>query len=162
MIHGWFWVAVGILTLGGAVEAAIKGNTKMMLVYIAGSYSGRHRIRAEAAKLPASYNILSRWFNDDDFIEKAWDNDFAGRVAESMAMGDAYAILEADLLILDTIDKSSTGGSDTELGLALALRLRTGKPRIVHIGPHRNIFQTLVREHYPTWEAYLEHESQKI
>ena len=134
----------------------------MIRVYIAGSYSGRHRIRAEATKLPSSYIILSRWFNDDDFIEKAWDNDFAGRVAESMAMGDTYAILEADLLILDTIDKSSTGGSDTELGLALALQLLTGKPRIVHIGIHRNIFQTLVREHYTTWKDYLDHETQKV
>ena len=34
MIHSWFWVAVGILALGGAVEAALKGNTKMMLVTI--------------------------------------------------------------------------------------------------------------------------------
>lgn len=132
----------------------------MTKIYIAGSYSGRHRIRAEATKLPKSYIILSRWFNDDDFIEKAWDNNFAGRIAESMAMGDVYTILEADLLILDTIDKSSTGGSDTELGLALALQLRTGKPRIVHIGPYRNIFQTLVREHYKSWEDYLKYESE--
>ena len=34
MIHSYFWVAIGILTLGGAIEAAIKGNTKMMLVGI--------------------------------------------------------------------------------------------------------------------------------
>ena len=34
MIHSWFWVAVGILTLGGAIEVAMKGNTKMMLVSI--------------------------------------------------------------------------------------------------------------------------------
>mgnify|MGYP001566040618 CR=1 FL=1 len=127
-------------------------------VYVAGSFGGRHRIRAEALKLPKDYNVLSRWFTDDDFIEKAWDNDFAGRVAEAMAMGDTYAILEADLFILDTFEPSTTGGRDVELGIAHALRLRTGKPRIVHIGPYRNIFQTLVREHYSSWEEFLQHE----
>lgn len=127
----------------------------MIKVYIAGSFSGKHRIALEAQRLEAlGFQVLSRWYNDNDFLEKAWDRVFGGRVAEVMAMADTQAILEADLLILDTIDKSSTGGSDTELGIALARSLER-KIHLVHIGPYRNIFQTMVREHYDTWDAFI-------
>ena len=127
----------------------------MAKVYIAGSYSGRKRIGEEAIKLSQrGFTILSRWLDDNDFIEQAWDSNFGGRVAETMAMSDTFAIFNADLVILDTIDKSSTGGSDTELGIALTRELDR-KVHIVHIGPYRNIFQTLVKEHYPTWNAFF-------
>lgn len=129
----------------------------MIKAYIAGSYSGRARVKAEADRLKKyGVRILSHWFNDDHFIEKAWDGDLGGKVAESMAMGDLYQILDADLFILDTMDKSSTGGSDTELGLAL-IRNLDRNINLVHIGPYRNIFQTLVREHYETWEDFFKH-----
>lgn len=126
-----------------------------MKCYIAGSYSGRKRIVEEALRLSArGVIILSRWLDDNDFIEQAWDANFSGRVAETMAMSDTFAIFNVDLVIIDTIDKSSSGGSDTELGIALARELDR-KVHVVHIGPYRNIFQTLVKEHYDTWEAFF-------
>lgn len=128
-----------------------------MKIYIAGSFSSRKRIANEAKYLiDSGHIVLSRWFNDDDAIERIWDNQFGGRVAEAMAMGDSYDIMEADLVIIDSIEKSSTGGSDTELGMAL-MRALVGRPlRIIHVGPYRNIFQNLAREHYGSWEELLE------
>ena len=132
----------------------------MKLVYVAGSFSGAPRIRIEASRLAKlNYKILSRWFNPDDFIEKAWDKDFDGKIAESMATGDVYSILEADVFIIDTINKSSTGGSETELGIALARRLDGHNLRIIRIGPSTSVFHTLVREAYPNWNAFFLHEA---
>ena len=129
----------------------------MIKVYIAGSYAGRARIAREAhwmANHHEDFDILSEWFNDEFFLEKAFDQRMGGDVAGTMAHLDFNQILQADLLILDTIDRSSTGGSDTELGMAL-VREYERKIHIVHIGPPRNIFQTLVREKYATWEEFF-------
>ena len=132
----------------------------MKTVYVAGSFNGAPRIRVEAGRLTEyGYRVLSRWFNPDDFIEKAWDKDFNGKVAESMATGDVYSILEADVFIIDTFDKSTTGGRDVELGVALARKLDGHPLRIIRIGPSVNIFHTLVRETYPDWNTFLENES---
>ncbi len=125
-------------------------------IYIAGSMSGQERITKEAQILAqAGYIILSRCHNKYDKLELAWDNNFNGRVAEAMAMGDAYNIVESDITIIDSIDKSSTGGSDAEMGLAIMSHLLRGKPRVIHIGPHRNVFHTLAREHYDSWPDML-------
>ena len=132
----------------------------MKLVYVAGSFSAAPRIQVEAGRLARlGYRVLSRWFNPDDFIEKSWDKDYNGKVAESMATGDVYSILEADAFIIDTIDKSSHGGSETELGVALARKLDGHPLRIIRIGPSTNVFHTLVRETYPDWNAFLDNES---
>jgi hypothetical protein len=126
-----------------------------MKTYIGGSYSGKERISIEAKALKSlGFDVLSWWFDDDLFLEKAWDNDFSGDVAQTMAHVDFNQILQAEAFILDTIDKSSTGGSDTELGIALALSFFKPNLRLIHIGPFRNIFQNLVREHYYTWNKF--------
>lgn len=127
-----------------------------MKVYIGGSYSGRHRIQREVQFTPwrEEVEILSRWFDDQFFLEKAWDGDLGGDVGMVMARLDASQIQDADLVIIDSIDKSSTGGSDTEFGIARGL----GK-RIVHIGPVRNIFFNLADVNYPDWEHFREFET---
>ena len=128
-----------------------------MKIYLGGSFSAKDRIRKESNTLKGmGHIVLSRWFDPNDFIEKAWDQDMGGRVAEAMAMGDTYAILEADVVIIDAIDKSSTGGSDSELGMGIMKAQLTGRPRMIHIGPYRNIFQTLAREHYQDWEEFYD------
>lgn len=126
-------------------------------IYIGGSFSARARIRVEGDLLGKFQNVLSHWYKDEYFVEKAWDNDFSGLVAENMASLDAYQILTADLLVIDTLDKSSTGGSDSELGIGLGLRLGGRPIQIAHIGPYRNVFQALVKdEHYTCWEEFRE------
>lgn len=129
-------------------------------VYISGSFAGRDRIREHARSLTEGlgYNVVSKWYDSGYFVEKAWDQDFSGDVAKTMAYVDFSQILNVDTIIVDTIDKSSTGGSDTELGLALARRVYQPSLRIVHIGPYRNVFQNLVHEHFASWEDFLDAE----
>jgi len=125
-------------------------------VYVAGSFSGRHRIQREAARLTeAGYIVLSRWFDDDYFVEKEWDKNFAGVVAQTMAEVDMYAIINADTVIVDTFEPSSTGGRYVELGAAV-MRNLVGKPlQVVVIGPATNIFETLVTSRYVSWNAFF-------
>jgi hypothetical protein len=125
-------------------------------VYVGGSYTGRARIKKEAERLASlGFNILSRWYDDEDFIEKAWDHNMHGRVAEAMAMCDTYAILDAQLVVIDTFEPSTTGGRYVELGAALMKKLLGHDITVVHIGPQTNIFETLTREHYDTWDDYI-------
>lgn len=125
-----------------------------ILVYVGGSFTGRHRLAKECAKLETyGFKTLSLWMNDEDFIERAWDKDFGGPVAQAMALRDVHAILDAELFIVDTLEPSTTGGRYAELGFALA-RAIDKKIHIIHIGPPTNIFETLVRERYETWEDF--------
>ena len=126
-----------------------------LLTYLGGSFAGRERIKEMAQKLTnLNYKVISRWFDEDYFIEKAWNHDMGGEVAGAMARLDFTQLLQAKLIIIDSIDKSTTGGSDTELGIAIMLAFFHGI-RVVHIGPYRNIFQTMVLEHYKDWNAFL-------
>jgi len=128
----------------------------MIRVYIAGSFTGRHRIAKEIKTLPAYFKVLGRWFDDGFFLEKQWNGDMGGDVACTMAKVDVWDILSGDLVIVDSVDKSSSGGSDTELGAGIILSMLKGIT-VIHIGPYRNIFQTLANEHYETWDAFREH-----
>lgn len=92
------------------------------------------------------------WFQSHDPIEKIWDSNFGGRVAEVMALRDLDAIDRAELVIIDGTSPSSSGGYQTELGYALG----KGK-RIILIGSATNIFMSLVRESYDTWEEFYEY-----
>lgn len=128
-----------------------------MKIYIGGAFSARKRIANEAKYLiEAGHIVLSRWFNLDDPLELLPDGGVASILAEAKATRDVYDILEADIVIIDSLDKSTTGGYHVELGLAL-MRSLIGRPlRVIHIGPYNNIFQNLAREYYASWEELLE------
>lgn len=121
-------------------------------IYIAGSFAGRARIRAMANVLESEgHTVLSQWFKDEDFVERAWDQNFGGRVAEAMAHRDFVGVMQCDVFILDTMEPSTTGGRYVELGLAIHRQI-VGQPvKIIHVGPPSNIFETLVHWHYDTW-----------
>jgi len=128
----------------------------MIRVYVAGSWIGRQRIAKEIKTLPANFKVLGNWFDETFFLERQWDWKFGGAVAKAMAQIDMYHVMAADLVIVDSITQSSTGGSDTELGAAIALAVLR-RCTVVHIGLHRNIFHSLADEHYETWDAFREH-----
>ena len=128
-----------------------------MKIYIGGSLNGRARLANEAKYLiDSGHVVLSRWFSAHTPIESLWNNQFNSEVSEVMAMRDTYDIMEADIVIIDSLEPSTSGGRETELGLAL-MRALLGHPlRIIHVGPYTNIFHNLVREHYGSWEELLE------
>lgn len=128
-----------------------------MKIYIAGSYTGRERIKKESEPLTKLHVVLSRWFDDNDILEKNWDFEdperYNGRLAEVLAIQDIHGVMEADLFIIDTQEPSTTGGRNVELGAALILNLQK-KLGVVHIGPNDNLFLNLVRTHFKDWNDF--------
>jgi len=115
-----------------------------MLTYIAGKWTARRRIRRWAEKvneLP-NYSICSSWLT----CTKPFPPVFL------QAVKDHNEVQRASLLILDTLDKSETGGREVEFGLAL------GDGCIIYIvGPNRNIFHTMATKQFDTWPKLMEH-----
>lgn len=128
-----------------------RGN-QMTKIYVAGSFNSTERIYEEALELESLGHLVTGvWFQPHDPIEKVWDSNFGGRIAEAMALRDFYHIDKADILILDVLDKSSTGGRNVELGYALAKN-----KRVILIGEAENVFMSLINESYKNWEEFYD------
>ena len=122
----------------------------MKTIYLAGSMNSAERLRKEVSRLEwLGYNVVSQWY----------ESDHSNQNREFQAMGDVYNLFESDIIIIDTIDPSTSGGRCVELGLALARELAGLDIHIIRIGPSDNIFFDLVRETYPTWEAFYDDET---
>jgi hypothetical protein len=63
-------------------------------------------------------------------------------------------VVAADIFILDTTDESMTGGREVEFGMAL-MDMEFPR-RIIRVGPVRNVFHSVVRETYDSWDELLE------
>ena len=121
-----------------------------MKVYVAGKYEARDRLRAEAEKLKALGNeIVSTWlYGDEPVADGSWASLIGGEAAV-VANRDLDEIDACQVLILDTIDESNTGGREVEYGFAL------GRGKVVtRVGPKRNGFHHLF-EGVETWEELL-------
>jgi nucleoside 2-deoxyribosyltransferase len=122
----------------------------MIRIYVAASFHGVERIRDEVETLESkAYEVLGVWHQPNDPIEQIWDGNFGGRIAQALALRDLHGIETSDLMIIDTLDPSSTGGRNVELGYALAL-----KKRVILIGPPTTVFFALIREAYKDWEEF--------
>lgn len=117
----------------------------MTLVYIAGKYTARERLKAERETLRISGVEVSSSWMDNDYPVEAEVSDETSRHEARM---DVREVEACDLLILDTLDESNTGGRDVELGMALV----AGK-QVVRIGPARNVFHKLLSS-FETWAEY--------
>jgi len=119
-------------------------------IYIAASFHGAARIFEEAEVLADLGHIITGvWFQSFDPLEKMWDGNFGGRIAEVMALRDFSGIDRAKIVIIDTLEESSSGGRNVELGYALAK-----DKRIILIGEPTTIFFSLIRESYETWDQF--------
>lgn len=123
---------------------------KRTAFYIAGKYTSKDRLMTER-----NWLRCNMFDSETSWLDETWDSDNGVPVHISItnAMRDQKEVQRADILILDTIDDSMTGGREVELGMALAL----GKPTII-VGPRRNIFHYVAAMHYPDWDslkAYL-------
>lgn len=120
-----------------------------MRVYIAGRFTGQARIRSEAVALKMldpEVEVVSSWL----WSEEPDNGDYSEEQAKEWAKRDCREVGTADLLILDTLDDSNTGGREVEFGLAGAWGTTT-----VIIGPYRNVFHRLANEHFDNWEDYF-------
>jgi nucleoside 2-deoxyribosyltransferase len=123
-----------------------------MNIYVAASFNSVTRIQDEVEALEErGHTVTGVWFQGHDPIEKIWDGNFGGRIAEVMSLRDLNAIDRAELMIIDTLDPSSSGGRNVELGYALAK-----SKRIILIGEPTTIFFALIREAYSSWEEMFD------
>lgn len=120
-------------------------------VYVAGRFDRRHELRAIADELQSSgWEVVSRWLYED--AAKPREGWVAGGRAAEIATMDLQDVRTADVLIALTEHAGSPkgdGGRHVELGVALALDLRT-----VLVGPREHVFHCLTRiEQYEDWDA---------
>lgn len=123
-----------------------------MKVYIAGRFTGRERLarRAEDLKrVDPKVKILSSWLTPRTEAEHK-DYPYDEAEARVYAMRDLDELWLADVLILDTIDDSNTGGREVELGYALG-RVN----QVIIAGPRRNVFHYLADLQYDNWSDLL-------
>lgn len=111
-----------------------------MRIYVAGSMAGRERLRYEIGWLRTfGHEVKATWteYREGDPYDAVEE---AGR--------DIEEIRWSDTVLVDTIERSSTGGSDWEFGFAFGLGYR----QLYIIGPVRSVFHHLARERWDTWE----------
>ena len=112
-----------------------------MKVYIAGKFSSRYRLRPIKFKLKQlGFDVLSDWIDNNPLDETiGGDYDSIGNhpdASHDIAERDRAQVLECHIFIIDTQDKSETGGRECELGMALMRDV----PYIFRVGPIRNVF----------------------
>ena len=71
---------------------------------------------------------------------------------KKLALKDISEMKSADLAIIDLFDPSTSGGRDTELGLALGA---AASKQVYTVGRVSSVFHELVDEQYATWEELL-------
>ena len=119
-----------------------------MKIYLASNFASQDRMKRVRRILEAlNHEVVSTWLDEEggQSYELNPDN------GPGYAIRDRQEVEDADLLILDTLEQSVTGGREVELGLALAKFKRTWR-----VGPARNIFHTVVNHHFPDWETCYE------
>ena len=119
-----------------------------MIIYVAGKITARKRL------LEASQNFDLRQYGR---IRASWlvneeDDDPTSSQKLMYAIRDQEEIMTADLLILDTLDVSETGGREVEWGMAIAQMAKRWL-----VGPVRNVFHELANEKFTNWEEVYEH-----
>lgn len=130
----------------------------MSMIYIAGKYTSQARLREMRGKLrELGYQCESSWLD-----EVATDENASEKKMIENARRDIKEVTEADVLIIDTLDESTTGGREVELGIALATPISGLPPQydlnttINLVGPRRNIFHHLAHFEYADWDELLQ------
>ena len=122
-----------------------------MTIYIAGKFSARYRLRPYKTVLEGlGYTVSSSWLDQpEDVGPSSMPKNHVLAIQE--AQRDLIEVRQANIFLLDTLDESNTGGREVELGYAL----HNDYMKVIIVGPLRNVFHTIVTEHYNTWEDCL-------
>jgi hypothetical protein len=143
------------------------------IIYIAGKYSSQERLRAVRTQLQEmGYTVLSSWLDEtatESFGGSSMPAQSDATDAKMLenAKRDLEEVRQCNVICLDTLDISDTGGREVELGFSLYPLLdypvvgpdgREAYPSATTfnlIGPKRNIFHHLVHFHYANWDEAL-------
>jgi hypothetical protein len=118
-----------------------------MRIYLASNWDSHARMRALRLEIQAcGHDVIATWVDED----ASWGFLMLSDAEKVMyAHRDLGEVCTADLVILDTLEASSSGGREIEAGFAL------GKKPLWQVGPARNIFHTVATRRFPAWEPAL-------
>lgn len=120
------------------------------MIYLSAKVTAQARLRLVCTRLRTlGYECESSWLDEVDAeypVEPVR--------ARAKALRDFAEIERADVFLLDTLDESTTGGREVELGYALREDVDLGGPGALfwRVGPVRNVFHELADEVFATWE----------
>ena len=129
-----------------------------MKIYIAASFTSRNRLRPIRDKLwEMGHEVTSTWLDEVAKPDPMTQNEFY----KKLALKDITELRTANLVIVDLLDPSTSGGRDTELGLALGC---FQSKQIYLVGEPASVFHQLSDKMFSNWEhllLYLEYENKK-
>jgi hypothetical protein len=112
-------------------------------VYIAGKFSAQARLREIRGRIrQARILVTSSWMD-----EVAGEYPVPRQRSLNTGSVDLREVAMAELLVLDTLDVTETGGREVEFGFALAQGTRTWL-----VGPVRNIFHEFAEQQFDSWD----------
>jgi len=118
-------------------------------IYIAGSFNSRPRLRLMRDKLwDMGHEVVSTWL--DEVAQP--DNLSKKEFYKKLAIKDIAELKSANLVIVDILDPSSSGGRDTELGLALG---SFQSKQVYLVGNPVGVFHELVDLQCKAWDELL-------
>ena len=124
----------------------------MKKIYIAGWFGSQARLRKEKARFERRGDVVTSSWLQEKVADptKITTTDLLPDSNQLLAAKDFWEIDESDVVIIDSRDVSDRGGREVELGYALGHKIP-----VVLIGPRRNVFHYLIRDHYQTWDEFF-------
>ena len=120
-----------------------------MKIYVAASFVSRERLRPIRDKLwNLGHEVVSSWLDEVAKPAPMTDKEFF----KKLAIKDIAELKSADLVIVDLMDKSSTGGRDIETGLALGA---FSAKQVYLVGKPVCVFHELADKQYQNWDTLI-------
>jgi hypothetical protein len=122
-----------------------------MKIYLAASFNSRHRIRPIRDRLwEMGHDVVSTWLD-----ESVPPPGMPRAIFEKkLGLKDLVESAIADLVIVDLLEPSTTGGRYVEYGLALG---RFQRQLVWLVGPLEGVFHYLADERFASWNECLLH-----
>lgn len=122
-----------------------------MKIYLAGSFTSRFVLRPIRDKLWAmGHDVVSTWL-DESVPPPGMSQETFER---KLGLKDLAESASADLVIVDLLEPSTTGGRYVEYGLALG---RFQRQSVWLVGPLQGVFHYLADERFDSWDECLDH-----
>jgi hypothetical protein len=120
-----------------------------MKIYCAGKFARREELRAQAHKLwSLGFDIVSSWLNESTRPEWMTHEEFFTKLGRK----DLEEISAADILILEAVQPSETGGKECEWGFALG---QNHRKLCWLVGTPKNPFHYLADKVFSDWDSCI-------
>ena len=132
-----------------SVRDSTASRRRHIKIYVSGTYNDQKRLREEAGKLFAlGHKVTGTWLNEVQKPEVLSEEEWF----RCLAVKDLAELAEADAIVCDLNNTSSSGGRYVEWGFALG---RYNMLKVL-VGPdQRGVFNTLADRSFTTWDEVI-------